>query len=372
MIRRSVALLIETSKSYGRGLLEGISRYVHTHRPWSIYIEERGLDDPLPAWFSGWRGDGVVLRSAGAAAVRAVRRRGLPVVYLGELRDTGLPLLHSDERSIARQAAEHLLERGFQTFGYVGLHGAVWSDQRQRWFAERLGESGRDCRVCRFSPAGQLLPWLEALPKPAAVMACYDVIGLRVLDACREAGIAVPEELAVIGVDDDPVLCELAEPRLTSVAHNLDRIGYEAAALLDHLMDGGPPPKREVLVDPLGVVARQSTDVLAIGDQQVARALRFVRQHACDGIDVGDVVREVKVHRATLKRRFERLVGRSPKAEIMRLQLARVKQLLRETDFTLKRIADLTGFRHAEYMSVLFKRKEGLTPGEYRRRSSGR
>ena len=377
---RSVALLIETSKTYGRGLLRGISRYVHTHRPWSIFLEERGLDDPLPPWFRGWRGDGIILRSATIGVARAVRRRRVPAVYLGELRDTGLPMLHSDDRAIARQAAEHLLERGFELFAYVGLHGVVWSDERLKHFTDRLREAGHDCDVYEFRPADaeqrawlsrekELSQWLRSLPKPAALMACYDVMGVRVLDACREARIAVPEQLAVIGADNDPLLCTLATPPLTSVAHNLDRIGYEAAALLDRLMDGGNPPEDVSLIDPSGVVRRQSTDVLAIPDEKVAAALRYIREHACDGIDVDDVVHRVGMHRATLKRRFEKLLGRSPKAEIMRLQLDRVKQLLRETDFTLRRIADLAGFQHAEYMSVLFKRKEGKTPGEYRRES---
>lgn len=376
---RSVALLIETSKTYGRGLLRGISRYVRTHRPWSIFIEERGLSDPLPAWLDGWQGDGVILRSANEEQADAIRRHDVPIVYLGELHDTGLPMLHSDERIIARTAAEHLLERGFLTFGFVGLHGTTWSERRLEFFTERLQQSGRTCEVFEFhasrgEPSAwlaqekELTAWLKGLPQPAALMACYDVMGVRVLDACRNAGIAVPEQVAVIAVDNDPLLCTLASPPLSSVAHDLDRIGHEAAALLDRMMDGESPPREETLIEPSGVFCRQSTDVLAIPDPQVATALRFIREHACDGIDVDDVVRFVQIHRATLKRRFEKLLGRSPKAEIMRLQLRRVKELLRETDFTLVRIADLTGFRHSEYMSVLFKRKEGLTPGQYRRK----
>ena len=302
----------------------------------------------------------------------------MPIVYLGELRGTGLPMLHSDERMIARQAAEHLLERGFHAFGFVGLHGTVWSEQRLEFFTERLQESGRSCEVFEFhaglgepnawlAQEKELTSWLRGLTQPAALMACYDVMGVRVLDACRNAGIAVPEQVAVMAVDNDPLLCTLATPPLTSVAHDLDRIGHEAAALLERMMDGESPPRTETLVEPSGVVCRQSTDVLAIPDAQVAKALRFIREHACDGIDVDDVVRVVQMHRATLKRRFEKFIGRSPKSEIMRLQLRRVKELLRETDFTLVRIADLTGFRHAEYMNVLFKRKEGITPGQYRR-----
>ena len=377
--RRSVALIVETSKTYGRGLLEGISRYVHTHQRWSIVIEERGLDDPLPAWLGRWRGDGIILRSASAAQAKAVQRRRIPVVYLGESRDTGLPMLHSDDRLIASLAAEHLVERGFEHFGYVGLKGQVWSDQRRRLFTQQLRQAGHDCSIYEFPPSRrgcatwlgrerELAQWLRTLEKPTALLACYDVMGVRVLDACRGTGIAVPEQVAVIGVDNDPLLCSLAEPPLSSVAHHLQRIGYEAAAMLETLMNGEPAPTEVVLVEPAGVVGRQSTDILAIGDERVSQALRFIREHACEGIDVEDVVRAVRLNRATLKRRFEKALGRSPKAEIMRLQLSRVKHLLRETDFPLKRIAGLAGFRHPEYLSVLFKKKEGETPGAYRRR----
>ncbi len=375
--RRSVALLIETSKTYGRGLLQGISRYVRTHRPWSIYIEERGLADPLPAWLDHWDGDGVILRSASAEQADDLRGRGLPIVYLGEMHDTGLPMLHSDERQIARMATEHLLERGFRSFAFVGLPGAIWSERRLEFFQQRLLEAGHTCQVFEYRPGKkdtggwlsqekELTAWLLGLVQPAAVMACYDVVGVRVLDACRGAGLAVPEQVAVIGVDDDPLLCTLASPPLSSVAHDLERIGHEAAALLERMLDGEPAPPDEVLIEPLGITCRQSTDQLAIPDALVAKALRFIREHACDGIDVDDVARSAQAHRTTLKRRFEKLVGRSPKAEIMRLQLRRVKELLRETDFTLVRIADLAGFRHPEYMSALFKRKEGITPGQYR------
>ena len=381
--RRSVALLIETSKTYGRGLLRGIGRYVHTHRRWSIFLEERGLEDPLPVWFHHWHGDGIILRTPTRRLAEEVQRRGIPTVYLGESRKTGLPMLHSDDLVIARHAADHLLERGFERFAYVGIQGVVWSDERRRYFTDRIGEVGHQCDVFEFGPSegGQrawlsrereLSEWLVGLPKPCALMACYDVVGVRVLDACRGAGIAVPEQLAVIGADNDPLLCTLATPQLSSVAHNLDRIGYEAATLLDSLMDGQDPPEGETLIEPSNVVHRQSTDILAIADKKVAKAVRFIREHACDGIDVDDVVEAVGMHKATLKRRFEKLLSRSPKAEIMRLQLERVKQLLRDTDFTLKRIADLAGFRHPEYMSVLFKRKIGKTPGQYRDEFAGR
>ena len=373
-----MALLIETSKSYGRGLLGGVTRYLRAHKPWSVDIDERGLEDPAPAWLPRWAGDGILLRTAEPAVVRAVRRRGVPVVCLGERRDGGLPLLESCDSAIVDLAIGHLVERGFKRFGYAGLRGRPWSDERRDLFVERLARRGYPCTVCDLAAPGgaaarplqerALAGWLAALPTPAAVLACYDVMGLRVLDACRALGIAVPEKVAVVGVDNDPHLCALADPPLTSVAHDLDRIGYEAAELLDRLMAGHAPPRDPVRrIPPAGVVARQSTDTLAIDEAPVAQAVRFIRQRACEGIAVGDVLRHVGLNRLTLTRRFLRILGRTPKAEIQRIRMDRCRQLLVETDFKLDKIAALAGFWHPEYMNVAFKRETGQTPGDFRR-----
>ena len=287
-------------------------------------------------------------------------------------------MLHADNRPIATLAAEHLRERGFRHFAYVGVKGRRWSEERQTWFVRSVEAAGFTAAVHEVDSPGKtahsgkrqeeaLANWLAKLPRPLGVMACYDVCGLRVLAACRQIDASVPEQVAVIGVDDDALLCELADPPLTSVAHDLERIGYEGAALLDQRMAGTAPADSGIrLINPTGVVARQSTDILAIDDRQVAEAIRFIREHACDGINVDDVLRRIPLTRVTLKRRFERFLGRSPKAEIVRLRLERVKKLLAETDFTLATIADLAGFLHPEYMNVVFKQKTGKTPKRYR------
>ncbi len=172
--------------------------------------------------------------------------------------------------------------------------------------------------------------------------------------------------MAVLGVDNDEILCDLAEPPLSSVVPNTRRIGYEAAAMLTRLMAGEPAPPGAILIEPLAVVTRQSTDILAVGDRDVATAIRYIREHACEGISVNDVLAEVPLSRSVLERRFTRILGHSPKEEISRVRLRRIKQLLAETDLQLARIASMTGFEHSEYLSVMFKSKTGETPGEYR------
>jgi LacI family transcriptional regulator len=211
--------------------------------------------------------------------------------------------------------------------------------------------------------------WLKKLPKPLGLMACNDIRGQEVLSACRAAGITVPEEVAVIGVDNDEMLCELSDPPLSSVSLDTERIGYEAAALLDQMIAGKKNLDLPILVLPAGIITRRSTDVLAIEDRHIANATRFIRERACVGIDVSDVLKFVPLSRSTLERRFLRLLGHSPKEEILRTRLDRAKQLLAETDLSLAQVADKVGFQHPEYLSVIFKKKTHLTPGEFRAQS---
>ena len=201
---------------------------------------------------------------------------------------------------------------------------------------------------------------------PVGVMACYDFRGQQVLDACRRSGIAVPDEVAVIGVDNDELLCSLSDPPLSSVAPNSYRTGYEAAARLTAMMNGKTGGPIANLIPPLGIATRQSTDVLAIDDPEVVKVVRFIRDHACEGINMKDVLRAVPAPRGFLEARFKKLLGRTPHEEILRVQLNWVKQLLSETDLTLETIAERTGFAHAEYLSVVFKREEGISASRYR------
>jgi LacI family transcriptional regulator len=197
-------------------------------------------------------------------------------------------------------------------------------------------------------------------------MACNDQRGQHVLDACQRLNVAVPEQVAVIGCDDDAVLCNLCHPPLSSVIPNPERIGYEAAALLDRMMSGSAAPTTPQRIEPVGVHTRQSTDVLAIDDPAVASALRFIRERAFQGVSMKDVLKHSDMSRSLLERKFRQYLGHSPQAEIRSNQLKRVKQLLAESDLPLGEIAALAGYAHPEYMSVVFKRETGQTPGQFR------
>ncbi len=376
-----VALIVETSLASGRGILRGIARYLREHEPWSIYHEPRSREDPAPTWLKNWPGDGIIARLHNRQMVAAVAATGLPAVdVLGLVSDSKPPLVGSDNRVIARLAAEHLLERGFKHFGHCGIRGFNFSERQRDAFMEIVQMAGGQCGVHELAARGRarsswetqqqrLAKWVRHLPKPAGVMACDDTRGQRLLDACRRAGVLVPEEVAAVGVNNDIAVCEISHPPLSSVVPNTQGIGYEAAGLLDRLMRGKSAPSDPTLLAPTGLVCRQSSDVLAIEDHDIAMAVRFIREQASGSIRVEDVANHVSLSRSVLKRRFARLLGRSVHEEIIRARVRQVEELLSQTDMPIKLIARKTGFKHQEYMGAVFKSKLGKTPGQYRKQS---
>jgi LacI family transcriptional regulator len=376
--RPDVALLIETSNAYARGLLRGIRAYIREHRSWSLYVGEHRRGEPAPQWLKRWRGDGIIARIESAAIADAVVAARVPAIDVSAARHVpDLLYVETDDAAIARLAAGHLLERGFRHFGYCGDPRFNWSNWREEHFRRQVTQAGFDCHAYRPSrnrrgtapwdrERADLRAWLRALPKPAGVMACYDIRGREVLDVCRQLGISVPDEIALIGVDNDDLICDLADPPLSSVIPDTRRTGYEAARLLDLLMAGQSELPLSHLIPPLGITVRGSTNVLATDDADVSAAVRFIRAHASEGIKVEDVLRAVPLSRRVLEARFEKLLGRTPHEEITRVQIERVKELLAETDLPLFAVAHRAGYKHVEYMSVAFKRETGVPPSHYR------
>lgn len=376
-----VAILIETSREYGRGLLRGVSQYIKEHRPWSIYFLPQGLGDPPPLWLSRWQGDGILVRINDRRMGKAVVDTGLPVVDLrNTMVDIRVPRLGPDNFAVSKLAFEHLLDRGFRHFGFWSVsRGKIWFfDARCKYFKKLVEEAGytyhefrlrvRSRRTATWEQEQeQIADWLGGLPKPIGIMTGNDDIGLQMLDACLRAGVEVPDDVAVVSVDNDEYLCNLSNPSLTSIDVNLEQIGYEAAALLDKIMAGGKPAKEYTELQPKGVVVRESTDVLAIDNADVVTALRFIRKHACDPISVEQVVQKVAVSRSTLERLFKKLLGRSPKEEIVRVQINRAKDLLAYSNLSLSVVAQKSGFSTFSHFSNTFRKQMGLIPREYRK-----
>lgn len=379
MPRRSVALLIETSNSYSRGVLEGITQYVRHHERWSIFLPERERGGRPPRWLGSWNGDGIIARIETDEIAASLRKTKLPVVDVSAARHLpDIPWVETDDDAIAELGVAHLLDRGFRNLAFCGDPGFNWSNWRRDKFRSLVESAGVVANVydslSRNDPKYSwnrekrgLAKWLQSLPRPIGLFACYDIQAQKVLEVCRELSIAVPEEVAVLGVDNDQLLCELSDPPLSSIVCNTQRTGFEAAALLDRMMNGEPIDTAPVLVPPMGIQTRQSTDILAIDDPDVAMALRFIREHALEGINVAEVVRRVPLSRRILESRFKKILGRSPHEELTRLKLDRIKELLSETDLSLSEIARRTGFEHDEYMCVFFRKAEGIPPGQFRR-----
>lgn len=375
--RKQVALIIETSNAYARRLLMGIKKYIRENRAWSVYLGEYDRNNTDLTWLINWKGDGIIARIENEYIADYIRKTNLPTVDLSAARLVQeLPYVETDDMLFARQAADHLIERGFKSFGYCGNSRYVWSQQRQIHFKKYLERLGYPCfefdsyshhDKFRYQERKEMAQWVKTLPKPTGIMACFDSQGQQLLEACRMVKIAVPDEIAVIGVDNDELLCELSQPPLSSVIPNSIKTGYQAASILDRMMNGEKINYEKYLIEPLGIKTRQSTDVLAIDDKIVADALNFIRNHAIDGITVHDVLSITPLSRRVFEERFRKLVGRSPHEEIISMKLKFVSQLLSETDLSLSEIAERSGFKHAEYLSVVFKRELGITPSEYRK-----
>jgi LacI family transcriptional regulator len=377
-----VAILSETAVAPRRRMLAGVARYMHENRPWSIYLKPYGVERSLDAWIRDWGGDGILLSTLEEGTSR-LPKLGIPIVDMaGSLAPFGVPLVHADDVAIGRAGAEYLLDRNFRHFGFLeyGERTAAWSARRREGFAAAVAARGFPCEVYKvtFPAAGSggpdvwerqqrgLVEWIRALPKPVGVMTSTDLLGQQFLESCGRASVVVPEEVAVVGADNDELICDVCAPPLTSVIIDDFLRGYRAAAVLDRLMAGEPPPREPIWIEPAGIVSRASTDILAIDDPVLAKALRYIRERATEGGDVEQLLRVVPVSRSVLERRFRKVLGRSVNDEFVRTRLNRAIELLQSTEMEPKAVAMKAGFGVPSYMGAVFKAKLGRTPGSYR------
>lgn len=364
-----IALLLETSREFGRGVIRGVSNYAKAHGPWNFYINPADINPQLPS-SKLWHIDAVLGRISTPQALSEVLSRKLPVVWLGYSRYPGPCYVRSDASAVCRLAFDYLRNHGLNTFAYCGQR-TEWGDERRDHFAQAVCAAGLRFHDFAFNSGSekslesQLGHWLIKLPKPIGLMAQDDLTAREVIDMCRFIGVHVPNQVAVLGVDNDELICGVSTPTLSSVSVNAERVGFEAAKALDLLM-AGKNPGSTVLVQPVGVVSRQSTDTVGADDPVVATALQFIREHAVESIGVPDLLRHVQVSRRTLELRFEKVVGRSPYEEIERLRLLRAQELLINTDMKISLVAQKAGFSSVQYLHQVFQRQFGQTPGRFR------
>jgi LacI family transcriptional regulator len=377
-----VAILANVSRRFDRRIIQGITRYAREAGDWDLYVEEQPLKGHSAA--DRWSVDGLLVAFDDREKAQAVAGVRIPVVGFGGGHGwyepkSHIPYYATDNEAIGRLAADHLLECGFSRLACYGSRPTRthhWTEDRIRAFRRRAEERGAVCSIfrARNPTAGQwdtlqreLAAWLDGIEKPVGLLACTDLRARHVLQVCRVQGIRVPDDVAVVGVDNDEMLCEMTTPPLSSIEQGSLRIGYEAAAMLARRMRGEKPSPIRHFIPPESLVARQSTDVVACGDPELAAALHFIRRHACDPIRVADVLEVVQVCRSTLERQFFDALGRTIHLEIERVQIERAKHLLSRTSLLVKQIAKRCGFRYGHYLTTVFRRCTGQSPLEYRR-----
>lgn len=371
-----VALVFGPNHAYSRQLLLGIGEYIRREGPWTVTLAELGPNDPLPSWLARWQGEGIIMRGESRRVAESLRRLDVPSIDLTPSRLLPrAPWVKADDAAIARLAAHHFLEKGFTHFAFCGDDRFSWSIARGVNFREAIGVDSPPCDYFKPGAGAQdsnsiveeIGAWLAELPKPIAVFACNDQRGQQVLEACRRSNIAVPEQVAVLGVDNDEMLCALSPMPLSSVMLNPQRTAWEAADLLARMMKGEVLPATSHFIAPVGIATRQSSDILAVSDAKIAAALRFIRENALRGIRVSDVMRHTPMARRTLEMRFRKLIGRTPSEEILRVRMNGARELLVGTTLPLAQVAERSGFE-AHYLSVVFKQHTGMTPRVYRER----
>ena len=389
--KRKVLLMMETSRKYGRSILRGIAKYSRSHGPWIFYRQapfywssngkEATLERCLKLGI-----DGVILREQRQPEqTDRILATGLPAI-VSPYRELfpGLPNIVTDDAAIGTMAADYLLHRGFKHLAYCGFGDEYyWSRERGKSFTERVDRAGHHIHYYEYeqpqsrSPHSWeaelaiLVDWLKQLPKPVALMACNDDRSQDVLEACKIANLNVPEQVAILGLGDDDLVCDLASPPLSSVALSAEKAGYEAAATLDKLMNGESVSDRKIIVLPSYIVTRQSTDILTIDDPYVAEALRFIYRRARrEAIQVNDVLRVIPISRRSLYERFARTLGRPVHEEIKRVRVEHLARLLVSTKWSIAQIASTLGCTDMKNLARYFKQAKGMSPLQYRKRHS--
>ena len=377
-----VAVLVEDSRAWGRGLIRGIARYSRLHGPWQFWKPPVFFASSHKSFLEDikeFNPDAIIMREIKDA--QEIIDLGKPVVIFGHRtkRFKGAITIDEDTMATGQMAAEHLLSKGLKNFAFCGYDDIFWSQERREGFCHAITERGRPVLVYRQPKKRHeriwehekpfLAQWLHALPKPVGLMCCVDERSDQVAEICKMEGIHVPEAVAIVGVDNDDMICELSSPPLSSIEFHADSVGYEVAKLLDQVIKTGQTPDNtEISVTPAYVVQRQSSDINAIDDPVVAEAMAYITENANKAICVEDVLQEVIVPRRTLERKFHKLLGNSIYKEIQNERIKRVERMLLETDMSIHEIAHALNFSDANELSRFFKRLRNLSPVSFRKK----
>ncbi len=384
-----IALCIEQTSTHTRGIAKGVSLYAQTHGPWIFsIIEEKpsgGFIAPPLKRSKGFDSDGIIAYTQEIAVLDKLLQFGVPVVNTTQTTtsDLKVPSVSSDDRALGCLVADYFIARGFGKFAFCGsVSNSPCSFQRGVGFREELDAksfsasffSGSDHPPRNINwnrDREKVAQWIKSMDKPLALFADNDSCGRVLLDICRELDIHVPEEVAIVSANNDELICEFSNPHLSSVALAKEQVGFEAAELIEQLIKKKPSPARPILVPPLGITTRRSSEIFAVEDLHIAKALNFIYTYAGEAIGVEDILKELPLCRRTLEIRFRNAIGRSPYEEIRRAHVERAKKLLAETNLPLDRIAEASGFSEAKHFYLNFRKETGLSPTQFRKKFKG-
>ncbi|HYG36707.1 MAG TPA: XylR family transcriptional regulator [Clostridia bacterium] len=381
---RHIVLMVDASRAYGRGICRGVANFAENREDWLILPHERPELNELPDWLKKSRVDGIIAYIPNRKLYQRISALGVPTVDVhGRCRTPLIPVIESDAQVIAALALQFFLKSGFQHLAYCGYPSVFFSDQREEAFRmqavklnriahiyalpshNRVGEDLYQFEKGTATDEAGLATWLRSLPKPVAILACNDIRGQQVINACREAEIRMPEEVAVLGVDNDEIICRLCRPTLSTIEPDVERIGYLAGELIAAQLEGKSVGS-SYQVPPRRVVERQSADMVVAGHPVVVSAARMIRDCDCAEISVEQICEAVGTSRSTLDKLFLTHLGRSVAGEMTRIRIQRSQSMLFNSDMPLAEIARRCGFSSATYFCRFFKRTTGQTPDSYR------
>ncbi|HTJ49556.1 MAG TPA: DNA-binding transcriptional regulator [Cyclobacteriaceae bacterium] len=379
-----VILLTDFSEEYFKNLLRGITKYSKEYGPWifcqmpSFYRETKGIEGILN-WAKEWGANGIIGQFYNDSNVSKIMKAGIPVIAQDfKERFTDIPNISGDYFAAGKMGAEYFLRKGFKHFAFYGFKDIVWSRERGEGFENTLKEMGHEVhyfehkksrsRELWYYKPSSLSKWLKSLPKPIAIMTCDDNQGQHITQACRHSGIRIPEEVAVLGVDNDETICNLSDPPLSSISLDSEKGGYEAARLLHQMMKNKKKDFYDILVKPTQVITRHSTDIYATNDNYISSTLRYIHQNIDSNLKVDQILKQVPLSRRSLEKRFQEITGYPVYKYIYNLRVEKFAQRLLETDKTVFEIAIEIGLDDGKNISRSFKKVKGCTPQEYRQK----
>ncbi|MGJ8651253.1 MAG: substrate-binding domain-containing protein [Opitutaceae bacterium] len=375
---KRIAILVETSLASGRQILTGISKFLDEGSDWSAYQCLGSLGAMNTELIRNWEGDGIIARIDNEELLEMIQRKGVPTVdVLGNVAQEQFPLVKCNDRAIGSAVAKHFIENAHYNFAYIGLSNERWSLEREEGFRQVIHAQGNEVSTFHFEQRqmekiftgnefDDLRKWLVSLNTPVAIMVASDQFAQLIFETCQQLDLAIPEDVCVVGVDNDRPFSNLCRPRLSSVEPDHVQIGYLAAKTLDSMISNKQPDQRVIEIDTYTLHRRQSSELIALDDASIVQALKYIRLHASESPSINTIAEVSGLSRTILQRRFRDKIGRTVGDTVLSEKLRLAREMLKHTNLPLSIVAERSGFNSQEYMNHIFKTHLKTTPRKYR------